>query len=341
MRFCRLGLWLLTIAALSDVACAQQDSPTERKKTTTQTGNINLPASNENWLILTDIKSGLSPRPPFNVQNDEQPEFVREMVRLQWRNDDPIEVWVIRPKVAGKVPEKLPVILYLYSYPDAGDRFRDNGWCKRAISEGFGAVGFVAALNDYRFHNRPLKQWFVSELPEALGSTTHDVQLILNYLAQRGDLDTEHVGVFGMGSGGTIAILAAQADPRITTIDVLDPWGDWPDWLKDSPVVPSNERAKYSAKDFVGSLSSLDPVSYLSVLHTPRIRLQQNASEPATPAASREAITAAAPPRATLVRYQNAVDLMKSWKVAGLSGWIKEQIRAQTTKGQDHLAKSN
>lgn len=344
MRLCRASLLSLTIVAVSSAGTAQQSPAQNAKKADSQVGNINLPARPaENWRGLTDLKTGLEPRPPARVQGDEQPEFVRDMIRLQWRNDDPIELWVIRPKVAGKVPEKVPVILYLYGYPDTSDRFRDNGWCKRATADGFAAVGFVAAMTDYRFHNRPMKEWFVSELPEALGSTTHDVQLILNYLAQRGDSDTEHAGVFGMGSGGTIAILAAQADPRITTVDVLDPWGDWPEWLKNSPVVPSDERPKYLTKEFLRAVSGLDPVSYLSALHTPNIRLQQTVSEPATPPAAKEMIAAAVPDRTTIVRYQNAVDLLKAWKVTGLSGWIKQQMRAQTpTRQQDRgrIAKS-
>jgi hypothetical protein len=342
MRRCRVSLLLLTIVAVSSPARAQQDSVSSAKKADSQVGNINLPARPaENWQGLTDLKTGLELRPPVPVQSDEQPEFVRDMIRLQWRNNDPIEVWVIRPKVAGKVPEKVPVILYLYGYPDTSDRFRDNGWCKRATADGFAAVGFVAAMTDYRFHSRPLNEWFVSEFSEALGSTTHDVQLILNYLAQRGDLDAGHAGVFGMGSGGTIAILAAQADPRITTVDVLDPWGDWPEWLKSSPVVPSDERPKYLTKQFLQSVSGLDPVSYLPVLHTPSIRLQQTLSEPATPPAAKEMIAAAASPRAMVVRYQNPRDLLKAWKVTGLSGWIKQEMRSQTPKGQDdhHIAK--
>jgi len=336
MRFCSTGLLMLIIAAPTFFAYAQQNSASSAKKTDSQIGNINLPPrSPENWQGLTDLKTGLAPRPPILVQGDEQPEFVRDMIGLQWRNDDPIELWVIRPRIAGKVPGKVPAILYLYGFPDTSDRFRDNGWCKRATSDGFAAIGFVAAMTDYRFHNRPMKEWFVSELPEALGSTTHDVQLILNYLTQRGDLDIAHVGMFGMGSGGTIAILAAQADPRISVVDVLDPWGDWPDWLKNSPVVPSDERPKYLTKEFLQSVSALDPVSYLSALHTPNIRLQQTVSEPATPASAKEMIGAAASDRSTVVRYQNATDLLKAWKVTGLSGWIKQQIRAQTSEGQN------
>ena len=342
MRTCRATLLLLTIAVISSPGRAQQGAAPSAKKADSQVGNINLPArSAENWQGLTDLKTGLEPRPPVPLQGDDQPEFVRDLIRLQWRDDDPIEVWVIRPKVAGKVPDKVPVIFYLYGYPDASDRFRDNGWCKRATANGFAAVGFTAALTDYRIRDRPLTNWFVSELREALGSTTHDVQLTLNYLAQRGDMDTEHVGVFGMGSGATIAILAAHADPRITAVDVLDPWGDWPEWLKNSPVVPSDERPKYLTKEFLQSVASLDPVAYLSVLHTPNVRLQQTVSEPATPPAAKQMIGAAAPDRTAVVTYQNAVDLLKAWEVAGLSGWIKQQIRAQKPQGQDgHVAKN-
>jgi acetyl esterase/lipase len=74
-----------------------------------------------------------------------------------------------------------------------------------------------------------MNKWFVSELQEALATSTHDVQMVLNYLAKRGDLDMSRIGMFGQGSGGAIAILSAAADSRIVALDVLDPWGDWPD----------------------------------------------------------------------------------------------------------------
>ena len=36
------------------------------------------------------------------------------------------------------------------------------------------------------------------------------------------------------GSGAAIAILAAAIDPRLKALDLVDPWGDWPDWLAKS-----------------------------------------------------------------------------------------------------------
>jgi acetyl esterase/lipase len=336
-------LLLYTSVAAPLSVHAQQDPAPNAKKAEPQTGNINLPVSTENWGMPGDLKTGLEQLPPALVQTDEQPEFVRELVRLQWRTNDPVDVWVIRPKVAGKVPEKVPVILYLYSFNDDGERFHENGWCQRATADGYAAVGFVSALTDYRFKARSLKKSFLSELAESLGSSTHDVQFILNYLAQRRDIDMGRVAMFGMGSGGTIAILAAAADARIATLDVLDPWGDWPDWLKSSPLVPDEERPKYVSKEFLQSVSTLDPLVYLLGLHTPNIRLQQMLNEPITPPVARDRISADAPLRTTVVKYQGAEDLLQAWQTAGLSGWIKQQLRPQAPKGNGddhHVAKN-
>ena len=339
---------LLTSLAACFPLFAQQDQAPNAKTAGTpvgnskQTGNVNLPVPTENWKSPVDIKTGLEPRIPAIVQSDERPEFVRDLIRLQWRDLDYIDVWLIRPKVAGKVPGKSPVILYLYSYSDKDDRFRDIDWCKRVTADGYAGVGFISALTDYRFKMRPLSKWFVSELEESLGSTTHDVQLILNYLAQRGDIDTGRVGMFGLGSGGTVAILAAQADARITTIDVLDPWGDWPDWVRNSAILAPAERPKYETMEFLQSVASLDPIAYLQTLKTPNVRLQQIANDPVTPPTAKERIAAAAPFRATVVKYQSAADLYKSWQSTGLSGWIKQQLRPQPAKGpgnDQHVAK--
>jgi hypothetical protein len=330
MRICNIYLFSLALLAAPYAAYAQHDITQDNKKKDVQSETkANAAPPLENWSVLGDIKTGLQPPLADVVQHDEQPDFVREVVRVQWRLGDPIDLWIIRPKLTVKVP----VILYLYNYTDANDRFRDNGWCKRASADGFAAVGFVSALSDYRYKARPMKQWFVSELRESLGSSVHDVQLILNYLSDRGDMDLDHVGMFGMGSGGTIAILAARADPRIKTLDLLDPWGDWPDWLKFSPVVPDEERSKYLTQEFLKSVAALDPLAYLPSLKTPSFRLQQTLTEPATPNTAKERIAAAVPDTSRLVKYMDAGDLLKAWKVTGLSGWIKQQMRSQTQKG--------
>jgi X-Pro dipeptidyl-peptidase (S15 family) len=329
MRFRGIPLLFLTLLALPGQTSAQQAAGASGKKPESKLDIRSAPTlEKENWGVLDDLKTGLMLPAYSEVERDEHPEFVRQLVRVEWRIHDPIELWIARPKVSGKVP----VVLYLYSYADNGDRFRDNGWCKRATADGFAAVGFVSALTDYRYRFRPFKEWFVSELAESLGSTAHDVQLVLNYLAVRGDMDMDQVGMFGMGSGASIAILAAHTDARIKTLDLLDPWGDWPDWLKESPVIPGEERPKYLTPEFLKSVAALDPVAYLPTLKTPHLRLQQTLSEPATPKAAKERLAATAPDPSQVVKYENPNELLKTWQTTGLSGWIKQQLRPQTPK---------
>src|SRR5207253_8526573 len=107
------------------------------------------------------------------------------------------------------------------------------------------------------------KEWFVSELQEALAKSAHDVQMVLNYLAERGDVDMNNVGIFGVGAGATIAVGAASADSRIKAIDLDDPWGNWPVWMAKSDVIPEEERSHYTKPDFLQKISSFDPVSLL------------------------------------------------------------------------------
>lgn len=330
LLFVCLGLPGRTVAT-QDAATSSEDAKAQSKSSTTLDTRSAPVREQENWGVLDDLKTGLVTSSTDVVAHGEGPGFVREMIRVEWRLTDPIEIWVIRPKATGKVP----VVLYMYSYLDTTDRFRDDRWCERATAGGFAAVGFVSALTDYRFRYRPLRQWFVSELAESLGETVHDVQLVLNVLAARGDMDMDRLGMFGMGSGASIAILAAHADPRIKTLDLLDPWGDWPDWLKESPLIRDEERAKFLSPEFLRSVAPLEPVTYLPSLKDRSLRLQQTLSEPQTPKAAKERIAAAVADPSQLVRYENPQSLLKEWQTTGLSGWIKQHLRVQTPKDGD------
>ena len=129
----------------------------------------------EDWNSLLLADGELTPERPLLGEKDALPRFTRELLQVKWRQGDPIDLYVIRPKAVTNPP----VILYLYSYPSEADRFRNDDYCARLTKDGFAAVGFVSALTGHRYQNRPMKQWFVSELPEALGSSVHDVHMIL------------------------------------------------------------------------------------------------------------------------------------------------------------------
>ena len=257
----------------------------------------------------------------------EEARFKRELIHAQWRDLDPIDLIVVKP--AG-VP-KPPVILYLYSYPASLDRFKDANFCDFLTKNGYAAVGFVLAVTDQRFHDRPTNQWFVSELQEAMGASAHDVQMILNYLAQRGDVDMTRVGMWGDGAGASVAIMASAVDPRIKALDLLDPWGDWPDWLAKSSLVTDQQREAYLKPEFIASLKNLDPLKWLPQVKARDVRMQYITKDlTITPAVVRERLEAVAPRTVKIVHYESTESFRKEVGSTGTGfDWIKRQLASK------------
>jgi X-Pro dipeptidyl-peptidase (S15 family) len=311
-QFIALGLFFLLIQAAA-VTFSQQSA------TNSASLHEGMP---EDWTSLSLTGSDLRPDKPILGEKDDFPLFTRELIRVKWRRGDAINLYVIRPKNVSKPP----AILYLYSYPSETDRFRDNDYCVRLTRDGFAAVGFVSALTGHRYAYRPMKEWFVSELQESLATSVHDVQMILNFLSTREDLDLSTVGMFGAGSGGTIAILAAAADPRIKAIDVLDPWGDWPTWMASSSIIPANERPSYVKPEFLKKVAGLDPIDWLPKLKTQHIRVQQVLDDDVTPRAAKDRIASAAPATAAVVNYESTTQFFGAASSGRLFQWIKDSL---------------
>jgi hypothetical protein len=324
---CSLSVLAALTCLAGTAAFGQQNRPAGQ--TTTAAAAASTPASGEDWGNLA-VDRNVMPRLLNGLlqASDATDAFTRELRRMEWRTGDPIDLWVIKPRGVAK-PK---VVLYLYSYPSDTDRFRDDRWCQRAVSHGLAAVGFVSALTGQRFANRPMREWFVNRLEEAMGSSTHDVQLIIDYLQTRGDLSTDHVAMFGQGSGASIAILAASVDPRIGTLDLLNPWGDWPDWLKTSPEVPDGERANYLAPDFLAKAALVEPMTQLPKLADRRLRVQQILDDPENPPAVRDRM-AEAVPAGDLVRFKDREAHERAWLANGLTGWLAQQLGAQPAAG--------
>lgn len=339
--FVTMGL----VVSLNGSIWAQTAAPTDAPTASASSAPAVMPplgplsasfGEQENWTNLALDKSGLPPSTlnAVMLSRYEQPDYIREMWRLQWRPADPIDVYVVLPRNRTKPP----VILYLYDYRFDTDRFRSDVWCKAATEGGFAAVGFSSALSFQRLHTpRPMKEWFVSELQEALATSTHDVQMLLNYLGTRGDVDASRVGMYGQGSGGAIAILSAAVDPRIISLDLLNPWGDWPDWLKGSEQIPNEERTTYLQPAFLANVANLDPIVYLPSLKLRALRIQQVQDDPVTPPDAARKIAGAAPQYAQVDHFQDSSAHMAAWLRDGLNGWLRVQLRpiaGQSLDGQ-------
>ncbi len=277
----------------------------------------------EDWTLPALSSSHLKPVPPLVGVVDERLGYTLELIQLQWRWGDSLDLYVMKPKGVTKPP----VILHLYGYPADTDAFKNETFQKALTKDGFAAVGFVSALTGHRYHDRPMKEWFLSELQESLATSAHDVQMVLNYLATRGDLDMDRVAMFGQGSGASIAILASAADQRIKVLDVLDPWGDWPTWMATSPFVPEDERADYVKPEFLKKASALEPVDWLPKIKAKKFRMQQNIFETDTPKAAKEKVRAAVPAGATFVFYQTVQEFNAAFQNSVNLEWMEHELR--------------
>jgi hypothetical protein len=277
----------------------------------------------EDWTSPALTSSQLKAVRPVEFITD-RPRYTVELLQVQWRSGDPIDLYVMKPKGV----KKPPVILYLYGYPTDTDIFKRDDYQELVTRDGFAAVGFVSALTGHRYHDRPMRLWFLSELQESLATSAHDVQMVLNYLAQRDDLDMTRVGMFAQGSGGSIAILASAVDPRIKVLEALDPWGDWPTWMATSPFVPEDERSDYVKPEFLNKIAALETLEWLPKIQTKKFRLDDEIFDANTPQAAKEKLRAAAPAGTSVALYRNIEEFKAAFQDGKNLRWIQHELQS-------------
>lgn len=321
VRSLEVAFLLLSPIFLSQISAAQFEpaSPPIADLADTRFSSVK-----EDWTSPSLRNSNLKPAPPLVAYINDYPGYTVELLQVQWRFGDPVDLYVMKPKGI----KKPPVILYLYGYPTNTDRFKDESFQKTVTKDGFAAVGFVTALTGDRYHDRPMREWFLSELQECLATSAHDVQMVLDYLATRDDLDVSRVGMFAQGSGASIAILTSAVDPRIKVLDALDPWGDWPTWLAISPFVPEDERAEYVKPEFLKKAAALDPIDWLPRIQAATFRLQDAIFEPNTPKVAKEKLRAAVPANATVVIYKTPEEFNAVVRGKRDLEWIQRELRS-------------
>ncbi len=96
-------------------------------------------ADYEDWTTPGLETSHLVAVPPLVGEKNEFEEFTRELLQVRWREGDPIDLYVIKPKGVTKPP----TILYLYGHPADSDRFQNDDFCNLLVKGGFAAVGLL------------------------------------------------------------------------------------------------------------------------------------------------------------------------------------------------------
>jgi hypothetical protein len=289
----------------------------------------------EDWTVPSLSTSSLKPAQPLSASVNDYDTYTVELLQLQWRFGDPLDLYVMKPKGV----KKPPVVLYLYGYPSDTERFKNESFQESVTKDGFAAVGFVSALTGHRYHDRPMKEWFISELQECLGKSAHDVQMVLDYLTTRNDLDMTRVGMFAQGSGASIAILTSVVDPRIKVLDTTDPWGDWPTWMATSPFVPEDERSDYVKPEFLKKAATMDPVDWLPKMQAKKFRLQDAIFETNTPATCKAKLRAAVPVSGTVVIYKTPEEFNAVVRDKKALSWIQNELRSLPDASSDGNAK--
>ncbi len=315
IRVFALGIILLCLARISSAQITPVAPPPP---------DTRFQAVHEDWSSPALDNSHLMPIRPLDAILTNKPGYTLELLQLQWRLGDPIDLYVIKPSGV----KRPPVILYLYGYPTDTEVFRRDAYDDLVTRNGFAAVGFVSALTGHRYHDRPMKQWFLSEFQESLSTSAHDVQMVLNYLASRGDIDMSRVGMFTQGSGASIAILASSVDPRIKVLEALDPWGDWPTWLATSPFVPEEERADYVRPEFLKKVAPLDTLEWLPKIQAKKFRLDIELFDTNTPKAVKEKLRAAAPAGTNVEFYRNMDEFKAAFQDGKNLEWIQHELQS-------------
>jgi hypothetical protein len=173
-----------------------------------------------------------------------------------------------------------------------------------------------------------MNEWFVSELQESLAVSAHDVQMVMNYLTERGDLDMDRVGIAAEGSGASVAILASAVDDRIKALDLLNPWADWPTWMAKSPFIPEEERASYVKPEYLKKVASLDPLDWLPKIKAKTIRIQDAVFDLETPAEIHAKLRRAVPAGAAIVTYKTMKEYTAAVTDNKQMDWMYRELRA-------------
>jgi len=137
------------------------------------------------------------------------------------------------------------------------------------------------------------------------------------------------VGMFGTGSGGSIAILSSAADARIRVLDLLGPWGDWPRWVAGTKVLSDGERATYAKRDFLDKVAPLEPVTWLPKIKARALRIQDVRNNKAMPDDAQEKLESAAPDFAEINQFGNGAAFLASDSPGNLFEWMKGQLKTE------------
>jgi pimeloyl-ACP methyl ester carboxylesterase len=171
----------------------------------------------------------------------------------------------------ARTRERRGVILF-------GLEFGSNRWAAVSYCDRLRDAGYDVFTFEPRNHGESESQGDYQPLQWATDRDLRDTQAALDYLASRPDADPKGVGLFGVSKGGSVGLVAAANDPRVSCVATDGAFGTMttvmPFLLKWIDIYAPNYRiTKYIpnafyrtlARDTIRTVASERNVSYLNV----------------------------------------------------------------------------
>lgn len=173
--------------------------------------------------------------------------YVREKVAFTGGRGDRVTAYVMLPK-AGKAP--FPVVLLIDGWTGGKDRWwEDDTWPRGGlVTKALAAEGIAALVMDAQFHGEraaklgvPVDQLVCGQCQntrrEMIVESIVDHRRALDYLGNRGDIDTSRVGALGHSMGGIMTFALAAIEPRLK-VGVACVTPARTDWVDERAVLP-------------------------------------------------------------------------------------------------------
>jgi dienelactone hydrolase len=175
--------------------------------------------------VRSRIRQMIGPLPAYdkieNITVEKERRFRGNLVKASIPIDDKLVAHLTYP---ADRDEKIPAVIYLHAYLDAGGHEWSRGYGYRtSVGERLAEFGFLAIEFDqfgYASRNRDSGIEFYRENPQlsALGVMIQDVRKILDALSLLNWVDDQRIMVAGYSLGGMVGLYATVFDPRIKAV---------------------------------------------------------------------------------------------------------------------------
>jgi predicted esterase len=187
-----------------------------------------------------------------------------------WDPSDPVPAIALYPEVAGSLP-----VVFLF-HGINGSKEVLEPWARDLACMGFYVLAIdqhlhgertVDGIRDRRNLPSLSEEYSVYVHQSAIAHTARDFPVMLGHLQERKELNIEKLGVAGISMGGSLAMVLAWREKRISTVASLIGACDfWWDVTKIPPGSEQETKKKSYGERVRRLVSSIDPWPRLSLI---------------------------------------------------------------------------